>query len=100
MISTGKRLTGADVVVRNEDGLLTTEVDGELVGMSVEQGACYGLNAVGTRIWALIAEPRSIDSLCEQLLAEFDVAEDRCRREVIALIEDLRADRLVTVRAG
>ncbi len=100
MISTGKRLGGADIVVRNEDGLLTTEVDGELIGMSVEQGACYGLNAVGTRIWALIAEPRSIDSLCEQLLAEFDVAEDRCRREVIELIEDLRADRLVTVRTG
>jgi len=98
MISTGRRLTGADIVVRNEDGLLTTEVDGELIGMSVEQGACYGLNAVGTRIWALIAEPRSIDSLCEQLLGEFDVEEDRCRREVVELLEDLRADGLVTVR--
>lgn len=98
MNSTGKRLSGADVLVRNEDGLLTTEVDGELIGMSVEQGTCYGLNAVGTRIWALLAEPRSVDSLCEQLMGEFDVEEDRCRREVIELLGELRADGLVTVR--
>ncbi len=99
MVSTGKRLTGADVLVRNSDGLLTTEVDGELMAMSVEQGACYGLNGVGTRIWALIAEPRSIDSLCAQLLGEFDVDEDRCRREVLELLEELRAAGLVTVQA-
>ena len=90
-------LTGDAIVVRNE-GLLTTEVDGELIAMSVEQGACYGLNGVGTRIWALIAEPRSIDSLCEQLLGEFEVEPDRCRREVVELLGELRADGLVTVR--
>jgi hypothetical protein len=58
-------------LIRNDDELLTTVVDGELIGMSVEQGACYGLNGVGTRIWELLAEPRSIDSLCEQLVQEY-----------------------------
>lgn len=100
MISTGKRLTGADVLFRNDGGLLTAEVDDELMALSVEQGVCYGLNAVGTRIWALIAEPRSVDGLCEQLMAEFDVREDSCRREVIDLLEELRADGLVTVQKG
>lgn len=89
-------LTGADVVVRNS-GLLSTEVDGELVAMSVENGVCYGLNAVGTRIWALIAEPRSIDSLCAQLLQEFAVDAETCRTEVATLIESLRAESLVSV---
>lgn len=100
MVSTGKRLIGADVLIRNDDGLLTTEVDGELMAMSVEQGTCYGLNLVGTRIWALLAEPRSVDKLCEQLLSEFDVEEDRCRREVAELLEELRVDGLVTIRTG
>lgn len=100
MIPTGEPLTGADILVRNDDGLLTTEVDGELMALSVEHGTCYGLNGVGTRIWALLAEPRSVDSLCEQLLAEFDVEEDRCRQEVADLLEELRADGLVTVRTG
>ena len=84
-------------MVRNE-GLLTTEVDGELIAMSVEQGACYGLNGVGTRIWALLAEPRSVDSLCEQLLREFEVEESVCRQQVTALLDELRSEEMVTIR--
>ncbi len=98
MMTKQDSLSGDATVVRNP-GLLTTEVDGELMAMSVESGTCYGLNGVGTRIWELIGEPRSIDSLCAQLLREFEVEEAVCRREVIDLLEDLRAEGLVTVEA-
>jgi hypothetical protein len=91
-------LSGDAIVVRNE-GLLTAEVDGELMAMSVDRGMCYGLNAVGTRIWALIAEPRSIDDLCARLREEFDVEEEECRRDVVDLVEELRAEGLATVRS-
>jgi hypothetical protein len=93
-------LQGEDVLVRNNDELLTTEVDGELVGISLEQGTCYGLNGVATRIWSLLAQPRSIDGLCEELMLAYEVAGDRWREEVIALLEDLRAEGLVTVRTA
>jgi hypothetical protein len=93
-------LTGSDVVVRNDAELLTTVVDGELIGMSVEQGACYGLNGVGTRIWELLAEPRSIASLCEQLTGEYEVDAHQCLGEVLALVEELRAEGLVKVGAA
>jgi hypothetical protein len=92
-----KGLTGDAQVSRNE-GLLTAEVDGELMAMSVERGACYGLNRIGTRIWEIIAEPRSIDDLCAQLLSEYDVDPAQCRSEVVSLIEELRGEGLVTVR--
>lgn len=95
-----RRLTGADILVRNDAELLTTVVDGELIGMSVEQGACYGLNAVGTRIWELLAEPRSIDSLCDQLTSEYDVEAGDCLEDVLDLAENLRAEGLVTANAG
>ena len=95
-----QKLTGADTLIRNDDELLTTVVDGELIGMSVEQGACYGLNGVATRIWELLAEPRSVDSLCDQLVQEYDVEASVCRREVLELIDQLRSEGLVTVSAG
>jgi hypothetical protein len=91
-------LSGDTIVMRNE-GLLSAEVDGELMAMSVERGMCYGLNAVGTRIWALIAEPRSISDLCAQLRQEFDVEEAECLRDVVDLVEELRAEGLATVRS-
>lgn len=91
-------LRGSDVVARRDSELLTTEVDGELIAMSVDKGTCYGLNSVGTRIWALVAEPQSIDCLCDRLFTEFDVEEEVCRREVVDLLERLVAEGLVTVR--
>ena len=93
-----KTLTGADIVVRSDAGLLTTVVDDELIGMSVEQGACYGLNGVGTRIWDLLAEPRSIDSLCDELTDEYEVEREQCLAEVVDLLEELRAEGLLAVR--
>ena len=96
-ISSHGRLAGSDILVRNDSELLTTVVDGELIGMSVEQGACYGLNGVGTRIWDLLVEPRSIASLCEQLTSEYDVDAAKCLDEVLALVEELQAEGLVNV---
>ena len=98
-IATGAPLTMAAIIVRNDDELLTTVVDGELIGMSVEQGACYGLNVSATRIWELLAKPRSIGDLCEQLTSEYDVDADQCLREVRDLVEQLRAEGLVNVSA-
>jgi hypothetical protein len=91
-------LTGTDVVVRNDEGLLTTVVDDELIGMSVEQGACYGLNGVGTRIWDLLAEPRSVDSLCDELTREYAVEREQCFAEVVGLLEELRSEGLLAVQ--
>ena len=94
----GNKLNGADIVVRKDDGLLTTVVDDELIGMSVEQGACYGLNGVGTRIWDLLAEPRSVDSLCDALAGEYAVEREQCFAEVVDLLEELRAEGLLAVQ--
>lgn len=93
-------LTRTDIVARNDADLLTTVVDGELIGMSVEQGACYGLNGIGTRIWALLVEPRSVADLSEQLISEYDVEPDQCLREVMELVVELRAEGLVNVSAA
>ena len=93
------RLTGTDLI-RRSDALLTAEVDGELMAMSVEKGVCYGLDSIGTRIWSLICEPRSIDEVCDVLLSEFEVDRVTCRHQVIALLDELRGEGLVAVQAG
>lgn len=95
----GKGLSGTDVVVRNDKDLMTTMVDGELIGMSVELGSCYGLNGVGTRIWALLAEPRTVDELCALLAEEYEVETENCRRDVVPYLEELRAEGLISESA-
>jgi hypothetical protein len=86
-----------DFVVRRANSLIEAEVDGELIGLEVEQGQCYGFNATATRVWALIEEPMRFTELRDRLRAEYDVDEETCARDLRALLEELAADRLVTL---
>jgi hypothetical protein len=92
-----QRLRGQSIVACNE-AFLTAKVDGELLAMSVDHGICYGLNSVATRIWALLENPCTVDALCAQLTSEFDVDKDVCQREVVNLLEKLRANGMVIVK--
>jgi len=89
-----------DVVVRQADDLLTTTVDGDLLGMSIERGVCYGFNAVATRSWELLAEPHTIDGLCARLVAEFDVGEQACREQIEAFVDELQREGLVRMHGS
>ena len=31
--------------------IIDAEIDDEIVALSIEQGTCYGMNRVGSRIW-------------------------------------------------
>jgi hypothetical protein len=84
-----------DVVVRQADDLLTTKVDGDLIGMSIDRGVCYGFNAVATRTWELLAEPQSLDSLCARLVKEFEIDEPTCREQTETFLGELRREGLI-----
>ena len=87
----------ADIIAARCDGLLEAEVDGELVGLHIDNGACYGFNATATRIWALIETPQPLDALCTTLAREFAVAPEDARPEVLALLEELHREKLVAL---
>lgn len=90
-------MTGDTVIIARRPGLIEAEVDGELIGLHVDNGVCYGFNDTATRIWALIARPATLGEICETLTREFAVDPETCAREVLSLVETLRADGLVEV---
>lgn len=85
------------IEVRRGDGLLEAEVDGEMVGLHVDNGTCYGFNGTAYRIWQLIEQPRTLADLCATLAGEFAVDPAACEGDVRALLDDLARDRLVTL---
>jgi hypothetical protein len=89
-------LTPDTVVVLN-GGLIDAEVDGEVVALSVEQGTCYGLNRVGSRIWKLIERPIRISDVCAALLPEYSVEPDVCEREVLDFLGQLLAQGMISL---
>jgi hypothetical protein len=55
------------------------------------QGNHFGVNQVGVRIWDLLDEAGSVDSLVATLLREFDISAERCRAEAEAFVGELLA---------
>lgn len=89
-------LTPADRVARNPH-TLSAEIDGEVVALDIARGACYGLDAIGARIWSMIDSPRAIGEVCEALTAVYDVDVETCRADVLDLFTALRGEGLIQI---
>jgi hypothetical protein len=77
---------------------LYQEVEGEAVLFDCEQGLYFALDAVGTRVWQLLAEEQGMAAVKARMLAEFDVDEATLSGDLHELLERLQAARLVTPR--
>lgn len=86
-----------DFLVTRRGELLTAMVNEDLVGLDLDGGAYFSFNATAQRVWALIEQPCSVTSICNQLREEFDVEPDPCAVEVLALLRQLESDGLVTL---
>ena len=84
-----------DPIVSRRARLLEAQIDGEIVGLQVDSGTCYGFNATASRIWTLIEQPQRLSVLRATLLAEYDVDPETCTRELNAVLAELERDGLV-----
>ena len=84
-------------VTANRDHLVA-ELSGETVILHVEKGVYYGLNKLGTRVWSLIQEPRTIDELVQTILNEYEVEPKQAERDLVALVQDLATNGLAEIR--
>ncbi len=77
------------MMIHRDGDWLAAKVGDELVMMSAAKGNYIGLSEVGARIWELIETPRTIESLCDALVAEYDVDPVTCRAEVESFLATL-----------
>ncbi|EAU55006.1 lasso peptide biosynthesis PqqD family chaperone [Mariprofundus ferrooxydans] len=89
-------LNMSDVVRRNPE-IVHSDMDGETVMMSVNEGSYYGLNGVGSQIWELLEQEMSVDAICTELLGHFDVEEEQCRSEVLTFLEEMATSNVIEI---
>jgi hypothetical protein len=83
--------------VRINDDVLFQELQGEAVLLNLKSGVYFGLDPVGTRIWQLFAEHEVLSEVAQAVVAEYDVAEDKCSEDLLKLVDDLEKQELVSV---
>ena len=84
-------------ILKQKQDILTADLVDELVLMSIDNSAYYGMNKVSKRIWELLAEPRVVSDVCHILLTEFDITFDVCQKEVLTFIRHLAEAQLVEI---
>lgn len=85
--------------LRIADDVVCRDLAGESVLLNLSTGTYFGLDAVGTRLWHLIAEHGSTALALEALLTEYDVDRPRLQEDVEALIDQLLVKGLLTTDA-
>ena len=73
------------------------EVSGEMVLLNLESGKYFGLDEVGARMYALLAEDGCLEAAYQTLLEEYEVDPERLQSDLIALVEDLAEHGLLHV---
>lgn len=94
---TDKARITEDSVVQWQESPVSTEVDGEVVLMSLQRGRCYGLGETGTAVWRRMAQPVRVSDLLRDLATEYDADPLQVSRDVLELLEQLQEEGLVQV---
>lgn len=81
------------------DTVLSRVVGGETVILDTAGGTYFGLDEVGTRIWELLREGRSLGEAETALLAEYEVERDDLHRDLQGLVEELLEQGLLVLAA-
>ena len=83
--------------IHASDEIISSKLDNEVVMMSIEKGAYYGLDEIGARVWELLAEPRTVSGICDILVQEYDVAREQCEQDMLAWFAELAGENLIQI---
>ena len=86
-----------DAAIRIRKDVVFRDLEGELVLLNLATGVYFGLDPVGTRIWALIEDGRTVDEIVSAISAEYEVEADACRTDLARFLVTLRDNDLVDV---
>jgi hypothetical protein len=87
-----------DSVVSHSEGHVSTEIDGEAVILSIDQGNYYGMNKVLTAIWSWIEKPVSVSEICTRLTSTYQVSLKTSEADVLKILGDLSREGLIKVQ--
>lgn len=75
---------------------LASEIDGEIVMMSLQTGQYYSLSGTAAKVWQLLETPRTLAELSERVAEEYGVPVAQCAEDIHEFSRDLLKAGLIT----
>jgi hypothetical protein len=86
-------------IVASRDLLCCDLPDGAVI-LDLQSGVYYGLDAVGTFVWSLIQQPKSLRDIVAAVLDEYAVEASRCAQDLRRLFTELAKLNLIEINNG
>lgn len=84
--------------VKQNPNMLTTQMDGEIVMMSIKHGKYFSIGKTGVAIWGQIETERSIGEVVDSLCEQYEVDRAVCAQDVLRFVENMVAKEIVLVQ--
>lgn len=81
--------------IRKQD-LVHSDMDGEVVMMSIDQGKYFGIGGTGNRIWDALEQHQTTEQLVEIICSEYQVDPGTATRDVQAFLNRLLESELIS----
>ena len=78
---------------------IACNLEGESVILNFKDSAYYGLDEVGTYIWNLIQEPKTISEVEKSILDKYNVEAKTCEKDLTTLLEQLKEKGLIEIKS-
>jgi hypothetical protein len=88
-MTTSARVINWDGLYAQSAAVMSRDIGGEAVLLNLDSGTYFGLNAVGTRTWALIGEGKSPAQVLAAIVQEYAVATSQAEQDLQKLFSDL-----------
>ena len=80
------------------ESVMARQVGEQTVILDLASGVYFGLDAVGTRIWSLLEEGRSLEEVCAAMGDAYDAPRDEIEHDLLELVGNLADKKLVDLR--
>ena len=77
--------------------VMARQVGAETVLLNLQTGVYFGLDSVGTEVWALLEQGASLRAIGEELAARYDAPPAQIEADVLRLAGDLARSGLVVL---
>ena len=74
---------------------IARQVGDETVILDLAGEAYFGLDRVGTRIWQLMDEGKTVSEICDALIEQYDVSRDQLEQDTLRLARNLAEKSLI-----
>ena len=90
-------LSGTSIVTRGK-GLLSSNVYGDIVLISIKSGIYYDLDEVGSFIWNALENPLPVTDVVEQVLSNYEIERATCEEDVMEFMRNLNDYNLLEIK--